>query len=39
MNNRNRIAHGESVGISVGRVRGHLPGCVEVIEFIEDQLR
>ena len=39
MSNRNLIAHGQSVGISVGRVGQYLPGCVEVIEFIETQLQ
>ena len=38
MNNRNRIAHGEGTQVSVGRVRGWLPGCVQVVEFIENQL-
>ena len=39
MSNRHLIAHGQSGGISVGRVRQYLPGCVEVIEFIETQLQ
>ena len=39
MSSRHQIAHGGSVQISVGRVREYLPGCVEVIEFIEDQLQ
>lgn len=39
MNNRNQIAHGGSVQISVGRVREYLPGCVEVVEFLETQLQ
>ena len=39
MNNRHQISHGQGTRISVGRVREYLPGCVEVIEFIEDQLR
>ncbi|MDE2861467.1 MAG: HEPN domain-containing protein [Chloroflexota bacterium] len=38
MSNRNRIAHGESVQVSVGRVREYLPGCIQVVEFIENQL-
>ena len=38
MNSRNRIAHGENGQMSVGRVREYLPGCVEVIEFMEGQL-
>ena len=39
MNNRHQIAHGGNVQISVGRVRQHLPGCIEVVEFLEDQLQ
>ena len=39
MNNRHQIAHGESTRISVGRVREYLPGCIEVVEFIENQLQ
>ena len=39
MSRRHQIAHGENGQISVGRVREYLPGCVEVIEFIEGQLR
>ena len=39
MSNRHQIAHGESGQISIGRVREYLPGCVEVIEFIERQLQ
>ena len=39
MNNRHQIAHGQSTRISVGRIREYLPGCVEVIEFIENQLQ
>ena len=39
MNNRHQIAHGKMPGISVVRVKEYLAGCVEVIEFIEDQLR
>ena len=38
MNNRHQIAHGQGTRISVGRVREYLPGCVEVVEFIENQL-
>ena len=38
MNNRNQIAHGGSVQISVGRIREYLPGCIQVVEFIEDNL-
>lgn len=39
MSNRHQIVHGENARISVGRVREYLPGCVEVIEFIESQLQ
>ena len=39
MANRNQIAHGQNAGISVGRVRQYLPYCVEVIEYIENQLQ
>ena len=39
MNNRHQIAHGGSVQISVGRVREYLPGCIEVVEFLEDQVK
>ena len=38
INNRNLIAHGGSVQVSVGRVREYLPGCIEVVEFIESSL-
>ena len=38
MNSRHQISHGGSAQISVGRVREYLPGCVEVVEFLEDQL-
>ena len=37
MNNRNQIAHGGSVGITVHYVRNYLDLSVEVLEFIEDQ--
>ena len=37
MNNRNQIAHGKSVGVTVHRVRDYIDRCVEVLEFIEDQ--
>ena len=37
MNNRNQIAHGKSVGITVHRVREYIERCVEVLEFVEDQ--
>ena len=38
MSSRHQIAHGGSTQVSVGRVREHLPGCIEVVEFIETQL-
>ena len=38
MNNRNQIAHGRGVQVSVGRVREYLPGCIQVVDFIEGQL-
>ena len=37
MKNRNQIAHGKDVGITVHRVRDYIGRCVEVLEFIEDQ--
>ena len=39
MDNRNKIAHGGRVQISVARVREYLSGCVEVVEFIERQVQ
>lgn len=39
MYNRNRIAHGSDVEISVDHVREYLPHCVEVVEFIERQVQ
>ena len=39
MSNRNIIAHGDDVEISVGRVREYLPHCIEVVEFIERQVQ
>ena len=39
MSNRHQIAHGGSAQISVGRVREYLPGCVEVVEFLEAQVQ
>lgn len=39
MSNRHQIAHGGSAQVSVGRIREYLPGCVQVVDFIEDQLR
>ena len=38
MANRHRIVHGKTATVSVGRVRGLLPGCIEVVEFLEDQV-
>ena len=38
MSNRNQIVHGENAQVSVGRVREYLPGCIQVVEFIEEQL-
>lgn len=38
MSNRHQIAHGGTAQVSVGRVREYLPGCIQVIEFIENQL-
>ena len=38
MNNRNQIAHGGNAQVSVGRIREHLPNCIQVVEFIEYQL-
>ena len=37
MSNRNQIAHGGDVGISVHRVRELLARSIPVLEFIEDQ--
>ena len=37
MNNRNQIAHGGAVRISVSLVRDYLDLVVQVLEFIEDQ--
>ena len=39
MSNRHQIAHGGNAQISVGRVREYLPSCVEVVEFLENQLQ
>ena len=39
MNNRHQIVHGQPTRISVVQVKEYLPGCVEVVEFIEEQLR
>lgn len=39
MYNRNRIAHGSDVEISVDHVREYLPHCIEVVEFIERQVQ
>ena len=38
INNRNQIAHGGSAQVSVGRVREYLPGCIQVVDFIEVKL-
>lgn len=38
MSNRNQIAHGGSAQVSVGRVREYLPRCIQVVDFIENQL-
>lgn len=38
MNNRNQIAHGGGVQVSVGRIQEYLPGCIQVVDFIEGQL-
>ena len=37
MNNRHLIAHGQSAGISVVRVKDYLDKCIEVVDFIENQ--
>lgn len=37
MANRNQIAHGRTVGITVAQVSRHLDRCVEVLAFIERQ--
>ena len=39
MSNRHQIAHGGSAQITVSRVREYLPHCIEVVEFIEDQIQ
>ena len=39
MTNRNQIAHGVDVGISVDSVREYLLHCIEVVEFIEEQVQ
>jgi hypothetical protein len=39
MNNRNRIAHGDDSGITLGRLREYLNECIPVIELIEDQCK
>ena len=39
MNNRHQIVHGEATGISIVYVRAYLSDCVDVVEFIEEQLR
>lgn len=37
MNNRNQIAHGKDVGVTVVRVSSYLEKAVAVLEFIETQ--
>jgi hypothetical protein len=37
VNNRNRIAHGENVGISYVRIKEYYDRVVEVIELIDVQ--
>jgi hypothetical protein len=37
MNNRNQIAHGQSSGITLSRVKAYLKLAVEVLEYIENQ--
>jgi hypothetical protein len=39
MNNRNQIAHGKDVGITIPRISEYLEKSVEVLEFIESQVR
>lgn len=39
MNSRHQIAHGKATGISVAYVRSYLSDCVDVVEFVEKQLR
>jgi len=37
MDNRNQIAHGESVTLTRGRLKGYYDKILEVINFVEDQ--
>lgn len=39
MNNRHQIAHGKNVGITIAQVREYLGRSVEVIDFIESQVK
>ena len=39
MNSRHQIVHGKITGISIVYVRAYLSDCVDVVEFIEKQLR
>lgn len=39
MNNRNQIAHGKDVGITIPRISEYLEKSEEVLEFIESQVR
>ena len=39
MNNRHQIAHGKDVGITIPRVSEYLEKSIEVLEFIETQVR
>ena len=36
-NNRNKIAHGDSVGISYSQIKGYYERAIKVIELIENQ--
>lgn len=39
MNNRNQIAHGKDVGITVVNVKNYLSKIISVLEFIETQFK
>jgi hypothetical protein len=39
MNNRHQIAHGKDVGITIPQVSEYLEKSIEVLEFIETQVR
>jgi hypothetical protein len=39
MNNRNQIAHGKDVGITIPRIGEYLKKSIEVLEYIESQVR